>query len=285
MPQRLETYPTFAHVDVDQVFKCLEEVGSAHIGQLPSEYVNEILVYCGQNNQASYWNPHQTCDVINRIARNAKVLEIVRKYLGVEPRLWLSRLNWTLSLAGDQSNSDGVRYRNDADYNIHDFHYDTHDFKSLTIFIYLTDVSMDSGPHMFIRGTHKNKTLREIRNISIRDEVAKHLYSDKIHTVLGEKGTIFAEDLSCYHKAAVCKEANRLILSLDYVIRNKVPAVPVRVIHSTFQSAARNSHPSASAGSLVRRRDLTAVLIKQEKFTQHLLEERISLMNGHRPMR
>ena len=63
-PQRLETYPTFAHDDVDQVFKCLEEVGSAHIGQLPSEYVNEILVYCGQNNQASYWNPHQTSDVI-----------------------------------------------------------------------------------------------------------------------------------------------------------------------------------------------------------------------------
>ena len=88
---------------------------------------------------------------------------------------------------------------------------------------------------MFIRGTHKNKTLREIRNISIRDEVAKHLYGDKIHTVLGEKGTIFAEDLSCYHKAAVCKEANRLILSLDYVIRNKVPAVPVRTIVKTIQ--------------------------------------------------
>ena len=235
LPQRLEAYPNFSHVDADQVFNCLEEVGSAHIGQLPAEYISEILAYCDQNNQTSYWNPHQTCDVINRIARNAKVLEIVRKYLGVEPRLWLSRLNWTFSLAGHQSNSDGVRPRSNSDYNIHDFHYDTHDFKSLTIFIYLTDVTMDSGPHMFIRGTHKNKTLREIRNISICDEVATHLYGDRIHIVLGEKGTIFAEDLSCYHKAAVCKEANRLILSLDYVIRNKVPAVPVRTIIKTIQ--------------------------------------------------
>ena len=234
--QRLESYPTFAHVDMDQVFNCLEEVGSVHIGHLPAEYVSEILAYCDQNNQTSYWNPHQSCDVIDRIARNAKLLEIVRKYLGVEPRLWLSRLNWTFSLGGDRSNSDGVRPRTDSDYNIHDFHYDTHDFKSLTIFIYLTDVTMDSGPHMFIRGTHKNKTLREIRNISIRDEVATHLYGDKIHIVLGEKGTIFAEDLSCYHKAAVCKEANRLILSLDYVIRNKVSAVPVRTINNTFQA-------------------------------------------------
>jgi len=225
LPQRLEIYPTFAQVDVDQVLQCLEEVGSAHIGQLPAEYVSEILVYCDQNNQTSYWNPHQSCDVIDRIARNAKLLEIVRKYLGVEPRLWLSRLNWTFSLAGDQCNSDRVSPRSDSDYDIHDFHYDTHDFKSLTIFIYLTDVTVDSGPHMFISGTHKNKSLREIRNISICDEVAKHQYGDKIHMVLGEKGTIFAEDLSCYHKAAVCKEANRLILSLDYVIRNKVPAV------------------------------------------------------------
>ena len=53
---------------------------------------------------------------------------------------------------------------------------------------------MDGGPHMFIRGTHKNRTLREIRKISIGDEVATHLYGDEIHTVLGEMGTIFAED-------------------------------------------------------------------------------------------
>ena len=83
---------------------------------------------------------------------------------------------------------------------------------------------MESGPHMFIRGTHKNKTLREIRNISICDEVATHLYGDKIQIVLGEKGTIFAEDLSCYHKAAVCKEANRLILSFGLRHSWKVPA-------------------------------------------------------------
>ena len=244
LPMRLETYPTFALVDVDQVLDCIEELGAAHIGHLPAGHVSEILAYCDQNNQTSYWNPHQTCDVIDRIARNAKLLEIVRKYLGAEPRLWLSRLNWTFSLAGDQRNSDGLRRRNDADYDIHDFHYDTHDFKSLTIFVYLTDVSMESGPHMFIRGTHKNKTLREIRNISICDEVATHLYGDKIQIVLGEKGTIFAEDLSCYHKAAVCKEANRLILSLDYVIRNKVPAVPVRTINNSFQAQQENHTPA-----------------------------------------
>ena len=44
LPLRLETYPTFAHVDVDQVFDCLEKVGCAHIGQLPAEYVKDPRV-------------------------------------------------------------------------------------------------------------------------------------------------------------------------------------------------------------------------------------------------
>ena len=116
--------------------------------------------------------------------------------------------------------------KNVAEYNIHDFHYDTHDFKSLTIFIYLTDVTMESGPHVFIRGTHKSKSLREIKSISISDDVATQLYGDKIQFVLGPKGTIFAEDTRCYHKAAVCKNTNRLIASFDYVIRRKFPPLP-----------------------------------------------------------
>jgi hypothetical protein len=36
-----------------------------------------------------------------------------------------------------------------------DFHYDALDFKSLTVFIYLTDVDASCGPHVLIKNTHK----------------------------------------------------------------------------------------------------------------------------------
>jgi hypothetical protein len=223
-PQREEAYPTFSHIEVDQLVSTIENIGSAHIGYVPPDYLNQILAYCDRNNQASYWNPHLSCDAIDRIARNAKVLEIARKYLGAEPRLWLTQLNWTFSPT-DERNKTALK-KNIAEYNIHDFHYDTHDFKSLNIFFYFSDVTFDSGRLVFIRETHKSKSLREIKNISISDDVATQLYGDKIQFVLGTKGTIFAEDTRCYHKAAVCKNKNRLIASFDYVIRRKAPALP-----------------------------------------------------------
>ncbi len=225
-PQQLEAYPKFTQIDLDQLVAEIEDAGAAKIGYLPTEYVSEILRYCEQHQQASYWNPHLSCDAIDRISRNATLVAIARKYLGAEPRLWVTQLRWTFSCAGGRNKNDRLRHKDSTEYNLHDFHYDIHDFKSLTIFIYLTDVSMDSGPHFFIRGTHKTKTLREIKNLWISDDVAAQSYGDKIQPVLGEKGTIFAEDTSCYHKASFCENAPRLIASFDYVIRNKSPAVP-----------------------------------------------------------
>jgi Phytanoyl-CoA dioxygenase (PhyH) len=222
----LERNPPFTDVNVDKIVAHIEDDGYAHIGRLPSEYLREILRYCEQHNRSSYWNPHQNCETIDRIARSEKLLEIARKYLGAEPRLWLTQLRWTFC-AEDQNSSAVTCRKNSADYNFHDFHYDSRDFKSVTIFIYLSDVTIDSGPHMFVRGTHKNKTLREIMNISISDDFANQVYGDRIQTILGEKGTIFAEDTSCYHKAAVCERASRLIASFDYVIRKKSPPVPI----------------------------------------------------------
>jgi Phytanoyl-CoA dioxygenase (PhyH) len=221
----LEPDRAFTDVNVDKIVAHIENNGYAHIARLSSDYLSEILDYCEQNNQSSYWNPHQNCDAIDRLARNEKLVEIARNYLGAEPKLWLTQLRWTFC-AEDQNRSADARRKNSADYNFHDFHYDCRDFKSVTFFIYLSDVTMDSGPHMFVRGTHKNKTLRELMNISISDDFAKKLYGDKIQVVLGEKGTIFAEDTSCYHKAAVCEKASRLIASFDYVVRKKAPPVP-----------------------------------------------------------
>jgi hypothetical protein len=225
--QQLEAHPKVTQIDLDQLVAEIEDAGAAKIGYLPTEYLSEILTYCEQHKQTSYWNPHLSCDAIDRISRNATLVAIARKYLGAEPKLWVTQLRWTSCFEGDQNkNSSSGRRKDSTEYNLHDFHYDIHDFKSLTIFIYLTDVSMDSGPHLFIRGTHKTKTLREIKNLWINDDVARQSYGDKIQAVLGKRGTIFAEDTSCYHKAAFCENAPRLIASFDYVIRNKSPAVP-----------------------------------------------------------
>jgi len=210
----------FCHVDVEKLVHRINKVGYAKLGIIPEEYVTQILTYCENNKQPEYWNPHYTCETVDRIARNSSVVAIARRYLGVEPILWLTRLRWSFARSDNPAE---LPERKPGQYDFHDFHYDTHDFKSLTAFVYLTDVHPDSGPHVIIPGSHRKTTLRKLARISIKDDVAKKMYRNKVTMIRGKKGLVFLEDTSSYHKASVCNKERRLLLSIDYVLRRKVP--------------------------------------------------------------
>jgi ectoine hydroxylase-related dioxygenase (phytanoyl-CoA dioxygenase family) len=141
----------------------------------------------------------------------------------IEPILWLTQLRWSFASSDNPVNLRPSLDRKPSQYSFHDFHYDAHDFKSVTAFVYLTDVNLDSGPHMIIPGSHKNKTLKYLAHICFEDHVAHEIYRDKIRAILGNKGLVFFEDTSCYHKAAVCNKERRLLLSIHYVLRHKIP--------------------------------------------------------------
>lgn len=217
-PLRADTSFVLDNVDIEKVADAIDDVGYAKLGSLPEAHVSKILKYCEENNQPEYWNPHKNFEVIDKISRNSTIVAVARKYLGAEPILWLTQLRW--SFASDLSK---VPRRKPGEYNFHDFHYDAHDFKSLTAFVYLTDVNLNSGPHLMISGSHRKKSLKDLARISLTDNLAKKIYPDQIRKILGKRGLVFVEDTSCYHKAAACKEGRRLLLSIDYVLRRKVP--------------------------------------------------------------
>ena len=164
-PLRIDTSPLFSNVDVEKLVNAIDDVGHAELGNLPEEYVAQILAYCEKDKQIKYWNPHKNCEIIERISRNATLVAIVRKYLGAEPILWLTQLRWTFPPSDHPVNLRPPLDRKPGQYDFHDFHYDAHDFKALTAFVYLTDVNLDSGPHMIIPGSHKNKTLKDLAHI------------------------------------------------------------------------------------------------------------------------
>jgi hypothetical protein len=222
-PLRIDTSPLFSNVDVEKCVNAIDDVGYAELGNLPEEYVAQILAYCENDKQIKYWNPHKNCEIIDRISRNATLVAIVRKYLGAEPILWLTQLRRTFPPSDHPVNLRPALDRKPGQYDFHDFHYDTHDFKALTAFVYLTDVNLDSGPHMIIPGSHKNKTLKDLAHICFSDDVAQRIFHNKIKVILGNKGLVFLEDTSSYHKAAVCNKERRLLLSIDYVLRRRVP--------------------------------------------------------------
>src|SRR5215831_2270143 len=126
----------FSEVDVDKLVQEIEDRGYAELGNLPAEDVEQIRAYCEKNKQVEYWNPHKTCEIVDHISRNRTIVSIVRKYLGAEPILWLTQLRWTFASADNQVNLHASRSRKHSQYDLHDFHCDMHDFRSLTVFVY-----------------------------------------------------------------------------------------------------------------------------------------------------
>jgi hypothetical protein len=222
LPLRTDTHPIFNGINTDRLSQTINEVGYAHVGILPEEYINHILDYCKINNLTRYWNPHEHCEAISWICLNKNIIEVARKYLGAEPILWLTQLKWSFPLDDDLLDLHKSIYAEPIQYDPHAFHYDVLDFKSLTLFIYLTDIDSNSGAHITIENTHHDKTLTDIKNIILDDDAAQKKFGNRIKVISGKKGTAFFEETSSYHKVAVCTH-RRLILSIDYVLHRKRP--------------------------------------------------------------
>ena len=225
-PLQIDSSLWLPNLDVETIVNRIEEVGYSRGGVLPEECLTKIVQFCEKNGRINYWNPHKDCDVIDRFSRNEKIVEIARKYLGAEPILWVTELKWTSASAGEQRRTVQSFHQEPIQYDGHAFHYDALDCKSLTVFVYLTDIDLDSGPHVTIENTHKAKSLRELTRIVMDDAVAHNKYGHRIKTLLGRKGAVIFEDTTMYHKIAVCK-TSRIVLKLDYVLQRRKP--PERV--------------------------------------------------------
>ena len=218
------TRPLFPEVKTEHIVNRINEIGYAHVGNVPEQYIRQILDYCAIHKQTSYWNPHIDCEAVNRICQNADLVGIARKYLGAEPILWLTLLKWSFPLSDAHTDFRPATDKEPMHYDTHAFHYDILDFKSLTLFVYLTDIDSKYGAHIVVEGTHNNKSFKELNNRILDEDVAQEQFGDRIKVILGKKGTAFFEETSTYHKVEVCK-SRRLILSIDYVLQRKAPPV------------------------------------------------------------
>lgn len=113
------------------------------------------------------------------------------------------------------------------------FHQDRGDFRSVNLFLYLTDVNDENGPHAFYPGTHKIRFLEEIRQKLPREKqdifwnvIDKHRYdTDTLLDLLGEplvikgsEATGFFEDTNGLHRAVPPTNGERLIFEIVFTL-------------------------------------------------------------------
>lgn len=184
----------------------------------PFSYRKKEQVEARQGRQfrlGSYFGA-QSCPTIKRLERDPGLLALAAKFLGATPRHMATELWWSFPVVGtpmEQLKAAQV------------FHYDMDDYRFIKFFFYLTDVDLVSGPHVILRGSHKNKKfshqLLGVRCASKDDQEIVDCYgAENIVTICGPAGLGFAEDTYCFHKGALPTEKERLLLQIEYSIND-----------------------------------------------------------------
>lgn len=147
---------------------------------------------------------------IQKLIMDPFFINMARKYLGCEPIFDFPAMWWSTAFLKEASSEAAQLY-----------HFDLDRIKWLKIFIYLTDVTDETGPHCYINGSHipgsKPKILLKRGYARIPDEDLAQFH-DKTDFVKinAEAGTVFAGDTKCWHKGTPLKKGNRLVLEFEY---------------------------------------------------------------------
>lgn len=139
---------------------------------------------------------------ILEIANNSDVLKAVKSFLGATPTISNINMWWSLS---DKKEAEEAQL----------FHRDVDDFKFCKLFIYLTDVAMENGPHVYVEGSSRSEKLRKIRRYN-DEEIIEAFGEEAIKYFTAPKGAAFMVDTYGFHKGLLPEKGSRLLLQIQY---------------------------------------------------------------------
>jgi len=148
------------------------------------------------------------CPHVLALANSDFLIRTAAQFLGCRPTIATLRIWWTFPGPREEE-SGGARYDSAS------FHRDRDNWQNLTFFVYLTDVDEASGPHHYVRGSHR--TQLELFWPTYEPEALENAFGrDAICAVTGAAGTAFLEDGHGLHAGPTPIRQPRLILAVGY---------------------------------------------------------------------
>ncbi|KQW38245.1 hypothetical protein ASC76_09420 [Rhizobacter sp. Root404] len=147
---------------------------------------------------------------VQSLLSDPSLLALAQEYLGSRPRADVLSMWWHTSFH-TQPDSEAAQF----------YHFDMDRIKWLKIFVYLTDVGPDDGPHSFIEGSHRSGGIPAgmLRRGYVRlsdEEVIAHYGSARQIEFAAPRGTIIVEDTRGLHKGKAVTGRPRLVLQLQF---------------------------------------------------------------------
>ena len=143
---------------------------------------------------------------LRNILFSDSIMEFAKAYLGCNN----FSVNATFFVSNPLQITEEEKYRN-AQY----FHWDNDFRKFFKLYIYLTDVDLDSGPHVYIPETHKNK-LPDFRLCRLYSDTKVYGDYPRPKVFTGKAGSLFFVHSYGLHKGETPKSKSRLMLNVHY---------------------------------------------------------------------
>ncbi|MCI4665747.1 MAG: phytanoyl-CoA dioxygenase family protein [Neomegalonema sp.] len=173
--------------------------------------------------------------LIQQFLLDPMLLDIVQRRLEACPVVTSAHSWWTVGASLDEKELSRAALL---------FHQDKDWIKWLKAFVYLTDVDEQSGPHVYVKGSHRDYQDRfgEEPKFSSRlsdEEMEKVFGADRICAVTGKRGTLILGDTSAFHRGAPVLQGHRLMMQLEWscsLFMSPSPALDERVLTSEAQA-------------------------------------------------
>jgi len=162
------------------------------------------------------------CPHILDIINNPQVVEVARRYIGCPPTVSGLGLRWSLPRPARSTD-------------VQAFHRDPDDWRFVKLFIYLTDVDQESGPHVYVAGSHRTRA-PFLSHLYKPEELVHRYGAEALTAVTGPAGTSFIADTYGIHAGLVPEERPRLLLQVQYSV---LPVFAFRYAPEPVRSADR----------------------------------------------
>jgi hypothetical protein len=177
---------------------------------------------------------------IQNLTCDPMVLSIAQEYLGTLPVLDFVAMWWHVK--SDRPDKEAAQY----------FHFDMERLRWIKFFFYITEVTENSGPHIFVPNSHTDFGLPfKLRSKGYArltdDEVSAVFPADNWKEFVGPVGSMIVEDTRGLHKGKHVKEGDRLVFQIQYtncLFGKQIPKINISKSDlSPFLEKSMNSYP------------------------------------------
>jgi len=147
---------------------------------------------------------------VQTLLADRSILQLAHDYLECQPVADVLSMWWHTNFHS-RPDSEAAQF----------YHFDLDRIKWFKVFVYLTDVGPENGPHSFVAGSHRDGGIpwRLRRKGYVRltdDEVAQTYEPERRLHVTAPRGSIIVEDTRGLHKGNSVRGDPRLVLQLQF---------------------------------------------------------------------